>query len=561
MSYVKCGSSEWERWNFLGVYLGMDIEMLVSVVLIGMTGVGCLPRSMYQAAPERWRERIPLLLGILFVTTVVAAGSVFRYGPLDALLWRLPNGWRWGIYLDGLSVVMLLLISFIAWVNAMFARRYLDGDPGQGRFYKWFTLTVAAVVWMVVARDLLTLWMAWIATSLGLHQLLTFYPNRPWAVWTARKKFLISRLGDAFLAVGIGCIWYQFGTLEFTTLFAALSTPNTWSSDTNLVSIAAGMLALGALTKSAQFPFHSWLPDTLETPTPVSALMHAGIINAGGFLMIRLSPLMAESSLAMNGLWLTGAFTAAMAAIVMLTQTSIKRALAWSTIAQMGFMMLQCGLGAWSAALLHLVAHSLYKSYAFLSSGSAVDGLRTSATSRVMASTGPVNSISSGGWAALGTLVLSLMLSFSLTCIITSLMGFDWSTKQGFLLLGLIQLLGLSHLLQRTLSRTETRVSLRGIAATALVLSGYWFGYLIIDQALQVGSGSVTRAWTVADQVYLGTAALFLILLYLMAYLPRAWRPWVAWPSLYVHATNGFYLDVPVRRLTAWCWGLRSPAP
>lgn len=539
----------------------VEIEMLVGLTLTALTGVACLPASMYQAAPERWRERIPLLLGILFLASALAAMSVFRYGPLDALFWRLPNGWRWGIYLDGLSVVMLLLISFIAWVNAMYARRYLDGDPGQGRFYKWFTLTVAAVVWMVVARDLLTLWLAWITTSLGLHQLLVFYPDRPWAVWTARKKFLISRLGDGFLAVGIGCIWYQFGTLEFTTLFAALSTPNTWSSDTNLLSIAAGMLALGALTKSAQFPFHSWLPDTLETPTPVSALMHAGIINAGGFLMIRMSPLMAESSLAMNGLWLTGAFTATFAAIVMLTQTSIKRALAWSTIAQMGFMMLQCGLGAWSAALLHLVAHSLYKSHAFLSSGSAVDGLRTSATSRVMALNRVRNARSNQGWAALGTMAFSLALSISLAWLITSLMGFDLSTKQGFVLLGLIQLLGLAHLLQQTLSSGQTRVGLRGIVATTFVLTGYWFGYLVIDQALQVGIRPAIRPWTLADQVLLGAAASFLLLIYLLATLPITGGRWLAWPSLYVHATNGFYLDVPVRRLTAWCWGLNSPAP
>ena len=539
----------------------VEIEMLVGLTLTALTGVACLPASMYQAAPERWRERIPLLLGILFLASALAAMSVFRYGPLDALFWRLPNGWRWGIYLDGLSVVMLLLISFIAWVNAMFARRYLDGDPGQGRFYKWFTLTVAAVVWMVVARDLLTLWLAWITTSLGLHQLLVFYPDRPWAVWTARKKFLISRLGDGFLAVGIGCIWYQFGTLEFTTLFAALSTPNTWSSDTNLLSIAAGMLALGALTKSAQFPFHSWLPDTLETPTPVSALMHAGIINAGGFLMIRMSPLMAESSLAMNGLWLTGAFTATFAAIVMLTQISIKRALAWSTIAQMGFMMLQCGLGAWPAALLHLVAHSLYKSHAFLSSGSAVDGLKTSATSRVMALNRVRNARSNQGWAALGTMAFSLALSISLAWLITSLMGFDLSTKQGFVLLGLIQLLGLAHLLQQTLSSGQTRVGLRGIVATTFVLTGYWFGYLVIDQALQVGISPAIRPWTLADQVLLGAAASFLLLIYLLATLPIVGGRWLAWPSLYVHATNGFYLDVPVRRLTAWCWGLNSPAP
>lgn len=538
----------------------MEVEMLVGLSLTALTGAACVPSALYQRAPHRWREIIPLLLGALFLVSVAAAVSVFRNGPLDTLFWRLPNGWQWGIYFDGLSVVMLMLISLIAWVNAVYARRYLDGDPGQGRFYKWFTLTVAAVVWMVVARDLLTLWLAWIVTSLGLHQLLLFYPARPWAVWTARKKFLISRLGDVFLGVGIGTIWYEFGTLEFASLFANLNAAEAEVGNGSLVSLAAVMLVLGALTKSAQFPFHSWLPDTLETPTPVSALMHAGIINAGGFLMIRMSPLVSESTVAMNGLWMTGAFTALMAAVVMLTQTSIKRALAWSTIAQMGFMMLQCGLGAWTAALLHLVAHSLYKSYAFLSSGSAVEGLRTAATHRYIAAN-RFQPSSSSNWGTLGILTLGLTLSLTLSWIVTRLAGFDYSSKQGFVLLGLIQVIGLAHLLQRSLSSMNTMVGLRGVGTATLVLCGYWAGYLLIDQALAASVGLATRNWTLTDQIFLSMWALILTLLYVLANFPRAWKSWIFGPNLYVHATNGFYLDVPVRHLTAWCWGLRSPAP
>ena len=131
-------------------------------------------------------------------------------------------------------------------------------------------------------------------------------------------------------------------------------------------------LVCGAMLKSAQFPFHSWLPDTMETPTPVSALMHAGIINAGGFLIVRLSPLVTLSPLSLHILAVVGAFTAIFASLVMMTQASVKRMLAFSTIAQMGFMMLQCGVGAFSIAVLHIVAHSLYKAHAFLSSGSVV---------------------------------------------------------------------------------------------------------------------------------------------------------------------------------------------
>src|SRR5690606_5255778 len=132
------------------------------------------------------------------------------------------------------------------------------------------------------------------------------------------------------------------------------------------------LIICGALLKSAQFPFHTWLPDTMGTPTPVSTLMHAGIINAGGYLVIRLSPLLVENTTAMLFLATIGAVTLASASLVMLTQTSVKRMLAYSTIAQMGFMLLQCGLGAYALAVLHLIAHSLYKAHAFLSSGSTV---------------------------------------------------------------------------------------------------------------------------------------------------------------------------------------------
>ncbi|MBL8891156.1 MAG: hypothetical protein JNL67_14330 [Planctomycetaceae bacterium] len=535
----------------------MDFGILVGLSLTMLTGAGCVPSSTYQSAPERWRNVIPMLLGMLLLVAIAAAGSVFINGPSDILFWTLSNGWRWGIYLDGLSVVMLMLIAFIAWVNAIFARRYLDGDPGQGRFYKWFTLTVSAVVWMVLARDLLTLWLAWITTSLGLHQLLIFYPDRSWAIWTARKKFMISRVGDIFLGVGIACIWYQFGTLEFTTLFTILKN----SEFGSLASFAAFMLAVGALTKSAQFPFHSWLPDTLETPTPVSALMHAGIINGGGFLMIRLSPLVAESSLAMNLLWLIGAFTALMAAVVMLTQTSIKRVLAWSTVAQMGFMMLQCGLGAWSAALLHLVAHSLYKSHAFLSSGSTVEGVKTSMTRRYLTTIQQPTSIRRSSWGILATLAASVSLSFGLMWIVTLSLGLNMQSKPGFVLLGLIQMLGLAYLLQRTLSSNRTMLGVRGIGSAMVVLVGYWLGFLAIDNALLIGTSTSLREWTLSDQLLLGVAAGLLSVLYLSASLPPQWKASLVSPNLYVHATNGFYLDVPLRRFTAWCWGLQSPAP
>jgi NAD(P)H-quinone oxidoreductase subunit 5 len=165
-----------------------------------------------------------------------------------------------------------------------------------------------------------------------------------------------------------------FHTWNFSALFNAANELHKSGLTTSSLEINSicFLLVAGAMLKSAQFPFHSWLPDTMETPTPVSALMHAGIINAGGFLIIRLNPLVTLSPAALSTLALFGAFTALFASLVMLTHASVKRSLAFSTVAQMGFMMLECGLGAFGLAVLHLVAHSLYKAHAFLASGSIV---------------------------------------------------------------------------------------------------------------------------------------------------------------------------------------------
>ncbi len=176
------------------------------------------------------------------------------------------------------------------------------------------------------------------------------------------------------LLVAMILTYYCFGSFDYRDIFASAANAQFVIADKyHLLSWIGTLFVIGAMTKSAQIPFHSWLPDTMETPTPVSALMHAGIINAGGFLIIRLSPLVSQSHVALDLLAIVGAATAILGAVVMLTQTSIKRTLAYSTIAQMGFMMLQCGLGAFSAALLHIIAHSLYKAHAFLSSGSVLE--------------------------------------------------------------------------------------------------------------------------------------------------------------------------------------------
>jgi NAD(P)H-quinone oxidoreductase subunit 5 len=280
--------------------------------------------------------------------------------------------------LDPLSTVVFLMVSLLAAVVGQYALRYLDGDARQWPFFRALLPTVAAVFLLVLSSNLVMFVAAWLAMSAGLHRLLVLHPDRPAAVYAARKKFLVSRLGDAALLVAVALIYRLFGTFDFGEIFARLdAAAMTFGADERWqLSLAAALLAAGAMTKSVQVPFHFWLPETMETPTPVSALMHAGIINAGGFLVLRLSPLISHAEIASAMLATAGALTAVYGALVMATQNNIKSKLAYSTISQMGMMMFACGIQAYAFALFHIVAHSFYKAHAFLSTGTLVDERR-----------------------------------------------------------------------------------------------------------------------------------------------------------------------------------------
>jgi NAD(P)H-quinone oxidoreductase subunit 5 len=214
---------------------------------------------------------------------------------------------------------------------------------------------------------------AWLATGIGLHQLLTFYRTRRQAVIVAHKEFLLSRIADLFFFASVYLIESDVGSLHIDVVNQFVAARGGLTPGLHL---ATTLLVVGVLLKSAQLPFHGWMQQVMEAPTPVSALLHAGIVNIGGFVMIRLAPLMAHAPLAQWMLLLVGLATSIVASLVMTTRTSVKLILAWSTVAQMGFMLVQCGLGVWHMALLHLLAHSCYKAHSFLSSGGVVETWR-----------------------------------------------------------------------------------------------------------------------------------------------------------------------------------------
>ncbi|HAP78443.1 MAG TPA: NADH-quinone oxidoreductase subunit L, partial [Acidimicrobiaceae bacterium] len=288
---------------------------------------------------------------------------------LATLASSLPTWSHALVRVDAVTVVMALLVSFIGWVVVRYSKHYMAGDPRQREYNVRLLATVAAVFVVVITNNLAVLIAAWAATSLAMHGLLTFYGERPVAVAVAHKKFLLARAADVSMVGAAVAFVTAYGTLRIDGIVAAATVDGSLPT---AARVGAVLLVVTAVLKCAQIPFHGWLIQVMEAPTPVSALLHAGVVNLGGLVLIRLAPLVAEVPLAMALLVVVGGLTAAIAALVMTTRISVKVMLAWSTCAQMGFMLMQCGLGLWEMALLHLVGHSLYKAHAFLSAGGVV---------------------------------------------------------------------------------------------------------------------------------------------------------------------------------------------
>lgn len=471
-------------------------------------------------------------LGVVVLALAVLAVGGSAWQRISGVAPVSFHGMGFSFQLDALSSVMLLLVAFLGAVVTRYSCTYLAGDHRQGFFAKWMAVTIGAVLMLVIAGNLLMFTLAWVATSMSLHQLLTFYPDRPAALLAARKKFLISRLGDAALMVALVLTWQCFGTWQFDKIFAAVEVLESSGSPIPVgLSWAVGFLVAGALLKSAQFPFHSWLPDTMETPTPVSALMHAGIINAGGFLVVRLSPMLTAAPAALNALALVGAFTALFASVVMLTQTSVKRTLAYSTIAQMGFMMLQCGLGAFSLAVLHIVAHSLYKAHAFLSSGNIVHMTRTAWVPSDRPASHPVILI--------GTLAVSLLLTVGVGWIF----GITLADDPAVLLLGCIFMMALAYMLWNLWASSHRSMligwgMLIGAASATAYFGLHWMSKVLLAPSLP--DYDPVRS-SMEHGVLAVIGLLFMAVLVFQSQLP-SWSSTRLGRKWYAHAARGFYL-------------------
>ena len=322
---------------------------------------------------ERAPFRVP---SFVTATTAGLSGLAVMLQAVVSLLGHPAGGSRlYGlVQLDLVSSAMLVLVCTLAVVVVRYSRTYLAGESGLDRYARSMLLTVASVTVLVVSNHLGFLLAGWVAAGIFLHQLLIFYRTRRQAVIVAHKKFLLGRVADLCFVGSLAVMSTKLGTLRIDEINAYARQSTGPLSPT--LQLATVLLVLGVLLKTAQLPFHGWMLQVMEAPTPVSALLHAGVVNIGGFVMIRLSPLMAHATIAQDILVAVGLVTALLGSLVMMTRQSIKLVLAWSTIAQMGFMLVQCGLGVWHLALLHLLAHSFYKAYSFLTSGSVVETWR-----------------------------------------------------------------------------------------------------------------------------------------------------------------------------------------
>ena len=480
-----------------------------------------------------------------FIAVLIAFAStaaVAVQGRLSTALIGV-HGIGFSLYIDGMGASMLSLVSFIGLIVVNYSRNYLDGDPRQIRFTRFLCLTISSVLFAIISGNLLQFALAWLAMSLSLHELLVFYPERPAAILAARKKFLASRIGDLCLLTAMVLLYRGFHTLDYASLFESARALRNAASVPGFVHTAAILLALTGLLKSAQFPSHGWIIEVMETPTPVSALLHAGVVNAGGFMILRFANIIAVSLPTLDMLAIVGGFTALFGSVVMLTQTSIKVSLAYSTIAQMGFMMLECGLGAFSAAMLHILAHSLYKAHAFLSSGSVIDIARASWTP------------SPGGKPHPWRLMLAIGAVLLVTVAVGQVFGASLDQKPGVFALGAVLLLGLIHLIANGIDeRPNAYVVVRTLcyaAAAAVAYFGLQSGaeYLLATSLPPNHSlhGAFGVVITVAVVLSFATVT---FLLGLVPTQPRAPR----WQALYSHVSNGFYVNTLANRFVVWIW-------
>ena len=284
-----------------------------------------------------------------------------------------------GFLIDGLTAMMMCVVTFVSLMVHIYTIGYMEEDEGYNRFFSYISLFTFSMLMLVMSNNMLQLFFGWEAVGLVSYLLIGFWFNKPTAIFANMKAFLVNRVGDFGFILGIGLIVAFAGTLNYTEAFAKsadLAVLNLPGTDWMLVTVICICLFIGAMGKSAQFPLHVWLPDSMEGPTPISALIHAAtMVTAGIFMVARMSPLFELSDTALNLVMAIGAITALFMGFLGLIQNDIKRVVAYSTLSQLGYMTVALGASAYSVAVFHLMTHAFFKALLFLGAGSVIMGM------------------------------------------------------------------------------------------------------------------------------------------------------------------------------------------
>ncbi len=310
----------------------------------------------------------------------VLAGKSINY---DLYSWIVSGNFKVsiGFLIDQLTSIMLIVVTSVSFLVHVYSIGYMHGDPGYYRFFSYLSLFTFSMLMLVMGNNLLQLYFGWEAVGLCSYFLIGFWYEKRSAADAGKKAFIVNRFGDFGFGIGVIMIFLTIGTLHYTDIFGNLSsltgqTINILGFNFDLITLIALLLFLGAIGKSAQIPLHVWLPDAMEGPTPVSALIHAAtMVTAGVFMVARFNPLFSQSETAMMVVALTGAITSLFAATIALVQNDIKRIIAYSTVSQLGYMFLACGVGAFGAGIFHLYTHAYFKALLFLGAGSVMHAM------------------------------------------------------------------------------------------------------------------------------------------------------------------------------------------
>ncbi|MEP6608443.1 MAG: NADH-quinone oxidoreductase subunit L [Burkholderiaceae bacterium] len=361
-----------------GLYLIVPLAPLLGALVAGLGGriVG------------RTGAHLITILGVLIATIasfmvlseVMAGttfnGTVYTWAVVGALKLEV------GFLIDPLTALMMVVVTFVSLMVHVYTIGYMADDPGYQRFFSYISLFTFSMLMLVMSNNFLQLFFGWEAVGLVSYLLIGFWYTRPTAIYASLKAFLVNRVGDFGFVLGIGLVFAYFGTLHYAEVFAAASgmaqraielIPGTpWL----LMTVICICLFIGAMGKSAQFPLHVWLPDSMEGPTPISALIHAAtMVTAGIFMVARMSPLFELSDVALSFVIVIGAITAFLMGVLGIVQNDIKRVVAYSTLSQLGYMTVALGASAYAAGIFHLMTHAFFKALLFLAAGSVIIGM------------------------------------------------------------------------------------------------------------------------------------------------------------------------------------------